>query len=260
MPDRSVDHNVAREPQVPSVFPANPTGIFGNRARETDSLLSHTETGSVAGLPARRGVNLFGQTDDRYELPLNENDYEDDDDEDDSEDENENDDEDEDDEGDEKESEDEGEEESVADDLSSPDPIDDRALQNSLNTVKLKLQGLTREIYSYQLARDPETRLHQIYEETKKLSGFKDQETRIVGFIGETGAGLCFLIFILTWTGLIVEQARAPSSTQYWTREAWLARYEFQVLYHDDYFSDTFILEWSGSRMYLCAYGVSICG
>ncbi|GLI76222.1 hypothetical protein PoHVEF18_004493 [Penicillium ochrochloron] len=168
MPDRSVDHNIAYEPPVPSFPTVNPAGIFGSRARETESLSSHTETGSVRELPARRGVNLFGRTDNTNATLLDANDDEVDGEDDD---------------------EDENEADSVADDLFSPDPIDDRALQNNLNTVKLKLQGLSREIYSYQLARDPESRLHQIYQETKKLSEFKDQETRIVGFIGETGAG-----------------------------------------------------------------------
>lgn len=163
MPDRSVDQNIAYEPPVPSFPTVNPAGIFGSRARETEPLSSHTETGSVRELPARRGVNLLGRTDNTNATLLDANDDED----------------------------------SVADDLPSPDPIDGRALQNNLNTVKLKLQGLSREIYSYQLARDPDTRLHQIYQETKKLSEFKDQETRIVGFIGETGAGLCFFISIL---------------------------------------------------------------
>jgi hypothetical protein len=191
-----MDHNITREPRVSSIPTVNPNRIFGNRARETESLSSHTETGSVREMPARRGVNIFGQMENSNATILGEDDGQDD-----NEDEDEN--------------EDEAEEEPVDDGFSSSDPIDDRALQNNLNTLKLKLQGLSREIYSYELARDPGTRLHHIYQETKKLSEFKDQETRIVGFIGETGAGLCFLISFLMWTCLTIVQARAPSSTQY---------------------------------------------
>ncbi|OKO98289.1 hypothetical protein PENSUB_9387 [Penicillium subrubescens] len=180
MPDRSMDHNITREPRVSSIPTVNPNGIFGNRARETESLSSHTETGSVREMPARRGVNIFGQMENSNATILGEDDGQDDN-------------EDEDGDDDEDENEDEAEEEPVDDGFSSPDPIDDRALQNNLNTLKLKLQGLSREIYSYELARDPGTRLHHIYQETKKLSEFKDQETRIVGFIGETGAEADFM-------------------------------------------------------------------
>jgi hypothetical protein len=143
----------------------------------------------VAGFPARQALNRFEETADPSKSTEDEDEGEDED-EDGNEDEVENEDNDED------------EADSVADGHFCSDAIDDRALQNSLNTLKVKLQGLSREINSYQLARDPETMLNQIHEETKKLSEFKDQETRIVGFIGETGAGLCFLISTQMHTGL----------------------------------------------------------
>jgi hypothetical protein len=151
----------------------------------------------VGELPARRAVNQLEETLSSISSQKGE-----DNDDDKDEDEDENEDQDEDEDENEDEDEDEDEADSVADDAFSPDPIDDRDLQNSLNAVKTQLQELARKIYDCPLARDPESRLRQIHQETKKLSEFKDQETRIVGFIGETGAGWCFPFSILRWTGL----------------------------------------------------------
>lgn len=95
---------MTHEPQVLPVLTVNPTGIFGNRARETSSLSSRTETGSVGGLQARRAVNPFEETISSSKSPGNgdvdEDDFVDEDD-------------------------DADEADSVTDDLSSPDPIGD---------------------------------------------------------------------------------------------------------------------------------------
>jgi hypothetical protein len=93
----------------------------------------------------------------------------------------------------------------IEDELLSPDPVDDQSLQDNLNVVKAQLQELSRVISECPLSQDAGTRLHQIHQEAKKLSEYKDQETRIVGFIGETGAGRCPLLSIPIRTGLIVE-------------------------------------------------------
>lgn len=133
----------------------------------------------------RRGINLSEETPSSSTSPASEN----------AEDENEQEVEwetDEDDHGDEQEAAEAG------DDSFTPDPIDDRSLQDNLNAIKMQLQELSRTMNACQLAQDPETRIHQIYQETKSLSEFKDQETRIVGFIGETGVGWCSLLFTLT--------------------------------------------------------------
>lgn len=93
----------------------------------------------------------------------------------------------------------------IEDDLVSPDPIDDQSLQDNLNAVEVQLQELSRVVSECPLSEDPGTRLYQIHQEVKKLSGYKNQETRIVGLIGETGAGWFSLLPIPIWKGLIVE-------------------------------------------------------
>lgn len=216
MPDHSLASNRIREPGALPIPTASHTSMFGNRVRETGSLSSHTETGSVRVFPTTRGIdNLENEgTPGLSASPVNNLENED-------EDEAEDDDEDE-------------EVDRVGDDLFSPDPIDDPNLQNDLNAIKVQLQELARTIHDSPFSRDPTTRLHQIRQETKKLSEFKDQETRIVGFIGETGTGECFLLFTLIWTSLIVKQARALSSTQSWTKEVLHARYAFKFLHVEE--------------------------
>ncbi|KAJ5086192.1 hypothetical protein N7532_010963 [Penicillium argentinense] len=92
---------------------------------------------------------------------------------------------------------------SIEDDLFSPDPIDDQSFQRNFNAVKVQIQELSRVISECPLSQDPGTRLHQIHLEAKQLSEYKDQEPRIVGFIGETGAGKSSVInSILNQRGL----------------------------------------------------------
>lgn len=89
----------------------------------------------------------------------------------------------------------------IEDDLLSPDPVDDQSLHDNLNAVKVQLQDLSRMISECPLSQDAGTRLHQIHQDAKELSEYKDQETRIVGFIGETGAGWCLLLLLVpVWT------------------------------------------------------------
>lgn len=77
----------------------------------------------------------------------------------------------------------------IEDDLFSPDPIDDQNFQMNFTAVQVQIQELSRVISECPLSQDPESRLHEIHLNAKELSEYKDQETRIVGFIGETGAG-----------------------------------------------------------------------
>lgn len=91
----------------------------------------------------------------------------------------------------------------IEDDIFSPDPIDDENFQRNFNAVKGQIQELSRAISECPLSQDPGTRLSQIHLEAKQLSEYKDQETRIVGFIGETGAGKSSVInSILNQRGL----------------------------------------------------------
>ncbi|KAJ5974022.1 hypothetical protein N7481_011232 [Penicillium waksmanii] len=76
----------------------------------------------------------------------------------------------------------------IEDDLFSPDPIDDQNFQMNFTAVQVQIRELSRAISGCTLSQDPESRLHEIHLNAKKLSEYKDQETRIVGFIGKTGA------------------------------------------------------------------------
>ncbi|CAI7638581.1 unnamed protein product [Penicillium pancosmium] len=82
----------------------------------------------------------------------------------------------------------------IEDDPFSPDPIDDQNFQMNFTAVQVQIQELSRVISECPLSQDPESRLHEIHLNAKELSEYKDQETRIVGFIGETGAGKCLII------------------------------------------------------------------
>lgn len=243
VPDHSLASNRTREPGALPIPTASHTSMFGNRVRETGSLSSHTETGSVRVFPTTRGIdNLENEgTPGLSASPVNNLENEDED-----------------------EAEDDDEDEEVGrvgDDLFSPDPIDDPNLQNDLNAIKVQLQELARTIHDSPLSRDPTTRLHQIRQETKKLSEFKDQETRIVGFIGETGTGECFLLFTLIWTQPN-RQAGKSSVINSILDQRGLARSVCIQIFacRRGRISNKFVSEWRRRRMYLCAHGVSICG
>ncbi|KAJ5495798.1 hypothetical protein N7539_000914 [Penicillium diatomitis] len=69
------------------------------------------------------------------------------------------------------------------------DPIDDPEFQKQLKLVTDQLRKLCRRMQSCQLSQDSDSKLSRICQETQKLSLFEDREERILGFIGETGAG-----------------------------------------------------------------------
>ncbi|KAJ5123593.1 hypothetical protein N7448_009690 [Penicillium atrosanguineum] len=153
LPNLNANRNMPRgAPDLP-VQTAVPTGHSSFRPRERGISV---EIGSVNGLPANRAIDLIQDTNFSSTLPVDE---------------------------------DMRGSNRTEDDLFSPDPIDDRNLQANLNVVKVQLQELSRVISECPLSQDPGTRLHKIYQEARKLSEYKDQERRIVGFIGETGAG-----------------------------------------------------------------------
>ncbi|KAF7719665.1 Dynamin family protein [Penicillium ucsense] len=82
------------------------------------------------------------------------------------------------------------------------DPIDDPKLQKQLKLVIDQLRKLCRRMQSCQLSQDSDSKLSRICQETQKLSLFEDREERIVGFIGETGAGHSVINSILDQKGL----------------------------------------------------------
>ncbi|KAI2794480.1 hypothetical protein POX_a01079 [Penicillium oxalicum] len=69
------------------------------------------------------------------------------------------------------------------------DPIDDPGVQRHLASVARQLQELHQRVQRCPLSQDPLSNLHTVAQEIEKLSKFQDRQERIVGLIGETGAG-----------------------------------------------------------------------
>lgn len=77
-------------------------------------------------------------------------------------------------------------------------PIYNRQLQDGLSEVKSLLAEIANTMRLSGLSDDPNTSLHELYDETKKASKFRYPETRTVGLIGDSGVGVWpFLISLL---------------------------------------------------------------
>ncbi|CEO60698.1 hypothetical protein PMG11_05280 [Penicillium brasilianum] len=204
VPDQNINRAITQEPRALPILTERSAGIFSNRTPENASISSHVDTGSAREIPSMQETNLPEETPRSSTLPADENVEGEDEGEVEVEGENEH----------ENEHEDGQEAYEAGDDLFSPDPIDDRRLQDSLNAVKIQLRELSQTIHNCEVAQDPETSLHHIYREAKKLSEFKDQETRIVGFIGETGVGKSSVInSILDQRGLARSSGASAACT-----------------------------------------------
>ncbi|KAL4906823.1 hypothetical protein BDW74DRAFT_176430 [Aspergillus multicolor] len=73
-------------------------------------------------------------------------------------------------------------------------PIYDARLQESLGHVRRHLANLAVAIEGTQLVRDQDTHLSALYGQVQTASKFEYPETRIVGFIGDSGVGKSSLI------------------------------------------------------------------
>ncbi|KGO42065.1 hypothetical protein PEX1_069780 [Penicillium expansum] len=73
-------------------------------------------------------------------------------------------------------------------------PVYNHRLQTGLKEVKGELASLASMMGLSELKQDQSTDLHSLYERTKKMSMFECPETRIVGFIGDSGVGKSSLI------------------------------------------------------------------
>ncbi|OOQ84220.1 hypothetical protein PEBR_33708 [Penicillium brasilianum] len=200
VPDQNINSAITQEPRALPVLTERSAGIFSNRTPENASISFREDTRSTREIPSRQETNLPEEAPRSSTLPADENVEGEDEGEVEVEDENEH--------------EDGQEADEAGDDLFSPDPIDDRRLQDSLNAVKIQLRELSQTIHNCEVAQDPETSLHHIYQEAKKLSEFKDQEKRIVGFIGETGVGKSSVInSILDQRGLARSSGASAACT-----------------------------------------------
>ncbi|KAK9586859.1 hypothetical protein V6Z92_005793 [Aspergillus fumigatus] len=75
-----------------------------------------------------------------------------------------------------------------------PVPIYDIRLQIALRRVRGKLVDLAQVMNRRELAQDPTTTFHKLYNETLEASRFAYPATRTVGFIGDSGMGKSSLI------------------------------------------------------------------
>ncbi|KAK9642093.1 hypothetical protein HCH54_007536 [Aspergillus fumigatus] len=75
-----------------------------------------------------------------------------------------------------------------------PVPIYDIRLQIALRRVRGKLVDLAQVMNRCELAQDPTTAFHKLYNETLEASRFAYPATRTVGFIGDSGMGKSSLI------------------------------------------------------------------
>ncbi|KAJ5263281.1 hypothetical protein N7478_010886 [Penicillium angulare] len=73
-------------------------------------------------------------------------------------------------------------------------PIYDQSLQRGLAEVKDSLSNIASIMGESDLAHDSKSHFNTLYRETKDLSTFRYPETRIVGFIGDSGVGKSSLI------------------------------------------------------------------
>lgn len=65
------------------------------------------------------------------------------------------------------------------------------AVQNALRASTDSMRRLTEVLGSNQLHYDPSSHLADLYQQAEKLAAFKIQDTRTVGFIGQSGVGAC---------------------------------------------------------------------
>ncbi|KAJ5495799.1 hypothetical protein N7539_000915 [Penicillium diatomitis] len=72
--------------------------------------------------------------------------------------------------------------------------IDSLNCQKNLKAVTTQLQDLRQTIDGCSRSQDTQSKIHLLAQETKKLGDFQDREERIVGLIGDTGAGKSSLI------------------------------------------------------------------
>lgn len=68
-------------------------------------------------------------------------------------------------------------------------PIFDNRLQDGLKEVKRHLASLANTMHLSELTQDQSTSIYTLYKQTEKMSKFAYPETRIVGFIGDSGVG-----------------------------------------------------------------------
>jgi hypothetical protein len=69
-------------------------------------------------------------------------------------------------------------------------PVYDKTLQGILREAKTSLQTLETTIRSCPLSQDNETALASLADQTERLAKFEFPKTRIVGFVGDSGAGM----------------------------------------------------------------------
>ncbi|KAL4890258.1 hypothetical protein BDV59DRAFT_195181 [Aspergillus ambiguus] len=86
-------------------------------------------------------------------------------------------------------------------------PIYDLRLQNALRELRSQLTDLTRTMQRSGLAEDHNSMFYELYKQTLEASQFAYPETRLVGFIGDSGVGKSTLI-----NSLLDRQGLARSS------------------------------------------------
>lgn len=72
-------------------------------------------------------------------------------------------------------------------------PIYNAQLQNSLRNVQNHLSGLVRSMQASQIVHDGTTHVSDLYRQAVTESKFEYPQTRIVGFIGDSGVGKSIL-------------------------------------------------------------------
>lgn len=70
-----------------------------------------------------------------------------------------------------------------------PAPIYDRRLQNALKEVRTGLTQIASLMQTSELYRDDSSAFYNLYQQTLEASQFTYPETRLVGFIGDSGVG-----------------------------------------------------------------------
>ncbi|KAL3464362.1 hypothetical protein BJX64DRAFT_254826 [Aspergillus heterothallicus] len=93
-------------------------------------------------------------------------------------------------------------------------PIYDAGLQNALREVRSQLTNLKISMARSNLVHDESTTIHEIYKQVDLMSRFEYPETRIVGFIGDSGVGKSSLInSLLDHDGLARTSANGVACT-----------------------------------------------
>jgi hypothetical protein len=72
-------------------------------------------------------------------------------------------------------------------------PVYDKTLQRLLREAKTSLQTLEGTIRSCPLSQNNEAVLASLADETERLANFEFPKTRIVGFVGDSGAGMSLI-------------------------------------------------------------------